>query len=178
MTAFISQGWQKSKWNRKDCSAVTQAQKDSNRYLIFLVTNTHFHYLQNWHHCFSTLHLTFNIFHLAFTFILFIFSNILKIVQWAYLGYVFMFRTPMLVYGICTPFGPNRFDLGAVGSAQTTLTGWGFFMHLLVGGMPKRTGRRCQRSTTREIWAAEILRYIIKTKYFGFNPHWGFQIRV
>lgn len=45
-----------------------------------------------------------------------------------------MCRTPMLVYGICIPVGPSRFDLGAVGLAQTTLTGWGFFMHLLVGG--------------------------------------------
>lgn len=75
-----------------------------------------------------------------------------------------MYRTPMLVYGICMPVGPSRFDLGAVGSAQTTLTGWGFFMHLLEGGMPKRAGRSCQRSTTREISATEILRYIIKTK--------------
>lgn len=130
---------------------MTQAQKGSDKYSISLVTDTPFHYLRNWHLCFSALLLTFNIFHSAFTFFLFLFSNNLKIVQRAYLGYVFMYRTPMLVYGICIPVDPNRFDLGAVGSAQTTSTGWGFLMQLLVGGMPKRAGRDCQRSTTREI---------------------------
>lgn len=175
---LISQGGRKRKWNRKGCSAVTQAQKILDIYLIFLVANFHyayFHYAQNWHLWFSALHLTFHIFHCALTFILFLFSNNFKIAQWTYLGYVFMYRAIMLMHGICIPVGQNKSDLGAVGLAQTILTAWDFFTHCIVGGMPN--GKRCQMNTTREIWAAGILRYTTKTYYFDSNLQWAFQIR-